>query len=449
MFFLDKLIDILPSKLQGFIQKFLDTSSNKKIVSYTLLTLLGSITSKILVLLSTMLVARILGKEAYGQLGIINSTILMFVAFAGFGMGATASKFIAENRDKNPEKAIDIYLISNGFTGVLGIILTTFLLFFAPTIAQNSLNAPELVNEIRVGSVIFLFSILNGAQLGSLAGFEDFKAIAISNVLKAFTQALFTVCGAKYFGLIGAVLGFGVSFLVAWIVNFIYVNRHLNKISISVTSRIEKLTLDKFSVLWKFSLPAAISSMIIPPAIWWAKTLLVRDNGFEAMANFEVAEQWRAQILFIPGVLATIILPVLANNKATDSKKDFINTIKTNLILNVVIATLLTILIFFTGNIILSGYGNEFTNTFPLYILALSAILISVSNIVNPIIMTYDKMWVGVLINLIWVFVFIIMAYFLIKYGYSENGLAIAILLSYCISLILYFLYIRYLLNKN
>jgi O-antigen/teichoic acid export membrane protein len=442
-----KLISILPIKLQRFIQKFLDTSSNKKIVTHAFWSLLGAVFSKILVLLSTMVVARTLGKEEYGQLGIINSTILMFVAFAGFGIGSTASKFIAENRDNNPERAIDIYLISNGFSGILGIILSTLILFFAPSIAQDSLNAPELVNEIRLGSVIFLFSILNGAQIGTLAGFEDFKAIAVSNVLKALTQVVFIIFGAKYFGLMGAVLGFGISFVVAWIVNFIYVKKHINKINISLISRIEKLTLDKFDVLWQFSLPAAVSSLIMPPAIWWAKTLLVRENGFEAMATFDVAEQWRAQILFIPGVLATIILPVLASNKATDSKKDFLNTIKTNLILNVSIATLLSIVIFFTGDIILAGYGNEFTNAFPLYILALSAILISVSNVVFPILMTYNKIWFGVLINMIWAICLILIAKIFIKIGYAEDGLALAIFISYFVSLFLQVFYVRYLIK--
>ena len=230
-------------------------------------------------------------------------------------------------------------------------------------------------------------------------------------------------------------------------VNFIYVKKHLHKLEISLISRIKKLTIYKFSVLWKFSLPAAVSSMIMPPVIWWAKTLLVRESGFGAMATFDVAEQWRSQILFVPGVLATIILPVLAKNKATDSKSDFLNTLKINLILNVAIVSILSILVLFAGDFILSGYGDEFNNAIPLYILAFSAILISFSNIVFPILMTYNKIWIGVIINIIWAFFLVITTKLFLGMGYAENGLAAAIFFSYCISLTMQVFYVRYLLK--
>ena len=58
--------------------------------------LAGSFISRGLGLLAAILVGRMLGKDDYGALGIIQNTIGMFGTLAGFGMGFTANKHVAE-----------------------------------------------------------------------------------------------------------------------------------------------------------------------------------------------------------------------------------------------------------------------------------------------------------------------------------------------------------------
>ena len=65
--------------------------------------LCGTVVSKALWLLASILVARMLGKETFGEFGIIRSTVEMFGVFAGFGLGLTATKYIAEFRRTDPE----------------------------------------------------------------------------------------------------------------------------------------------------------------------------------------------------------------------------------------------------------------------------------------------------------------------------------------------------------
>lgn len=55
--------------------------------------------------LSSIITARLLGKVGFGELGMIRSTIEMFVVYAGFGLGLTATKYVAELRDLNKERA--------------------------------------------------------------------------------------------------------------------------------------------------------------------------------------------------------------------------------------------------------------------------------------------------------------------------------------------------------
>ncbi|NOZ40854.1 MAG: oligosaccharide flippase family protein [Planctomycetes bacterium] len=65
----------------------------------------GAVISRGLMLVASILVARMLGKTVYGELGMIRSTVGMFGVFAGFGLGLTATKHVAEFRESDPERA--------------------------------------------------------------------------------------------------------------------------------------------------------------------------------------------------------------------------------------------------------------------------------------------------------------------------------------------------------
>ena len=67
--------------------------------------LLGTAIAQGLHLVSSLAVARLLGKVGFGELGMINSTVGMFGVFAGLGLGLTATKYIAELRLRDPERA--------------------------------------------------------------------------------------------------------------------------------------------------------------------------------------------------------------------------------------------------------------------------------------------------------------------------------------------------------
>ena len=53
----------------------------------------------------------------------------------------------------------------------------------APYLAKETLNAPHLEMELRLASLILLFTTLSGIQRGILVGFESFKTIAKINFI--------------------------------------------------------------------------------------------------------------------------------------------------------------------------------------------------------------------------------------------------------------------------
>lgn len=141
----------------------------------------GTVISRALMLLATILVARLLGKIEYGELGMIQSTVGMFGVFAGFGLGLTATKYVAELRESDPLRVGRILSLSTFVACFTGGLMALALLFFAPWLAEHTINAPHLVSQLRISAIVLFFSALNGAQTGALAGFEAFKDIAKIN----------------------------------------------------------------------------------------------------------------------------------------------------------------------------------------------------------------------------------------------------------------------------
>jgi len=129
--------------------------------------LVGTVLSRSLSVVSSILVARMLGKVGMGELGIVQSTVGILSAFAGLGMGLTATKFVAEYRTKDPQRAGAMLGLSAWATWVSGAVMMLAMLALAPWFAQHTLAAPHLTGLIRVGSVLLLLGSVNGAQTGA------------------------------------------------------------------------------------------------------------------------------------------------------------------------------------------------------------------------------------------------------------------------------------------
>src|SRR5580704_4970230 len=107
------LRDLTPPFFDGLWKKLESSPLGERLLRGTFWTLLGTIASRALGLAAAVFAARILGKMVYGELGILQSTVGMLGTFAGFGMGTTATKYVAELRSQDPVKTGGIIAISS------------------------------------------------------------------------------------------------------------------------------------------------------------------------------------------------------------------------------------------------------------------------------------------------------------------------------------------------
>ena len=94
-----------PDFLHPLLNRVEDSEIGYRLAKGVFWSMAGAVISRGLGIVSSVVVARTLGKVGFGELGIIHSTVMMFQLFAGFGLGLTATKYVAEYRGTDPQKA--------------------------------------------------------------------------------------------------------------------------------------------------------------------------------------------------------------------------------------------------------------------------------------------------------------------------------------------------------
>lgn len=410
--------------------------------------LIGSVIARGLGLVSSICVARMLGKAGFGELGIIQSTLGMFGTFAGFGLGTTATKYVAEYRIKDPLKAGRILMLSEVFALLSGSAVTLLLIIIAPWLATHTLAAPHIAGLLRIGAIFLLLTALNGAQDGTLSGFEAFKVIATRNLLAGIATFPIMVLGAYFWGVTGAVWALTIGVAINWILNNLAIRSECKKANVLYTIND---CCKELPIIWMFSLPVVISNILVGPVNWVCNSFLVNQpNGYPEMGIFNAANQWRAAILFIPGTLASIVLPMLSNLHGNGKTQSYKKVLNINLLLTGATASLIALIIIIFARVILRTYGKGFDNEpMTLIWLSFSAILSAVNSVIGQSIISMGRVWIGFLFNSIWALILIISSYVLLKNGLGAEGLALANFISYGIHTLVQGIYLTLLLRKQ
>lgn len=427
---------ILKRKIYFLIHK-LKLTQFEHLIMHSFWSVFGTLLSRGSMLISTIILARILDSVAYGQLGILRSTLNFFVVFAGFGLGNTTSRYIALNKQDNISEARRIFDISLIFNFILAIIISSGVFLFAKQISIWSFNDVTLYKQLRISSFLLFFATMNGVLAGSLAGFQDFKTIAKNTFYSTGIQSALSLIGAFFYGITGSLIGFGLGYIYLYILNKRAIDRcfGLEKRVISFNNY---LSANK-TFLWSFSLPAAFSSFLVTPVFWWAKTFMIRNTSFKEMAFFDAADQWRLIILFIPTALMQIVLPALT----ISSKENFKNTLNFNIKINLFFTVVLMTPLILLSPYILSLYGKEYVNTEMFIVLISSALFSSFCSVIGLALASKGKMWTGFVFNLFWAVYFILFTLYFIKKDLGATGLAYSILLSYLLHGLTQFIYFK------
>ena len=396
-----KLAAALPGFARGHWHKLKASPLGYRLAKGFGWSFVGAVLSRILTLCSSVIVARLIGKVGVGQVGMIQSTVGMFTAFAGLGMGLTATKYVAEFRTTNPGRARSIIRLSALVCWITGLIMTLVVAVMAPVLARKTLGAPELSTGLLLGSGLLLLGAVNGGQMGALAGFEAFKAIAKINLFSGLVSLPLTVAAVYFWDVPGAVCALVLNQGVACLLSHAALREEKKKLGNCPPL---PLTRADYKLLWHFSLPGMLCNLIFAPANWTCNAFLVnRAGGYGELGIFNAANGWLNAVTFLPGLLSQVVLPVLSQasgeGNAQRSRKILVIATKVNalFVLPVVLAGCLA------SPYIMRLYGPGFQSGWSTLVLVfMTAGIVCIQGPMGQLMIVSGRMWLTLACYTVW-----------------------------------------------
>lgn len=377
------------------------------------------------VFLAAIVLARILGKEGFGEFGMIQSTLLTLTSIAQVSTGLTATKYVAEFRDADKARAGRVLGLCSVLTLATGVVAMALLLISAPWMAAHVLAAPHLATSLSISAAFVLFSVMNGYQVGALAGLESYKSISIYGAMLGVVHLAVCALGAVIWGLHGALAGMAVSALLRWAVYGIVLRSETGKHSITLQRR---EGLKEREILYKFALPAALAGLTTMPAIWLGNAFLVRQpNGFAEMGIYSAAINLRTIVLFVPVLFNSVSVSLINSHKGQKDNNLYKLAFLLNLKVTLVTALSGAILMWSCGEWAIGLFGADFVGkniTVMMLLMSISVVFEAVGIAVYQLIQSHAKMWLSFFaIALPRDVLIVVTAYFLTQ-RYGSAGLA-------------------------
>ncbi len=408
------------------------SSDIRELVNNSLLSLIGSVISKGLLFIAWLMVAKILGKEGNGEVGIIRSTLNLFVIFVGSGISLTATKYIPEFLVENRRKVNRILSITIITSISLGIILSALLFFTAPFIAEEVLNAPNLSTTLKISSFLLLLSSISSMLSGCLQGFKGFKDLMIINCFYGLSLLIFLYFGATHHGLEGTFIGFTLSTLILVILGIIFLKRQMTRNDIHFTFKFKK----EYRILIKFTIPAIMTGLMVIPFKWLVDTILVNsENGFNNLGLYSAVLLFQSLLLMSANTLNAPLITLMAKGNISKS----IDKISLIIPWAIGIFACIPILFFsdFFGNLLGQEYVSDISFRPTIFIVMLTSTIMLYKQGLARIMIVNDLMWFSFISNLIWGVVLLSSFYFFsVK---NSETLSISYLIAYLVNTIIVF----------
>lgn len=389
---------------------------NSPLANDSIWAIFGNVLGKGLSLISAIWIARILGKDIYGEFGFVTTTMVSVAIFCTFGLGYTSTKYIAENKKKNPEILSFIVKISEVISIAFAVLGTLLVVIFSNFLSIKLFGQPQLSNLLRITAIYVLFNTVVRTQIGILAGFNAFKGLARINTVTGIISIVVNVILAYAYGLTGVLIGSIFVQVINYLLNKILIIKNLKPYKSNFY--IDKTLLKD---LLNFTFPVALQEAVYSVLNWLYGLLLVKYSTFGEVGLSSAAMYWNALILFIPGILRNVVLSHLS--EATNNNVKHNRILKIILAFNFGVTFFFSVAVFLFSDLIVSLYGSNFNGLKDvLNISVFTAIFVSMSNVYAQAYMSEGKNWLMLCFRFFRDSLVIAIGYYLLILNNGVNG---------------------------
>ena len=426
----------MTSSVEPIAEVFPERTLRSRFQAGLIWNLLGAIFNQGSTFVFNIIAANLLGREMFGEYGMVASTLTTLVFVAQLACGYTVTKYVAEYRLVDKEK-----------TGRIVGMLQITVLFAAGTVASglalgarwlaySVLKAPELRAGLTIGAAVVFLNVLIGFSMGVLAGFEAYKKLARSLILMGVFYLAVCTLATRAGGLNGAFAGLFLSALFGCILLGSAVRSECHEQHVPLRYGWFG---DLKRLLTKFAFPAAASGLTFLPALWFGSATLVRQrDGYVQMALFSASYTLMTAVLFIPNITNVVGWSLLNHHRAPRHAEQYRSTFRMNLMFVgcVVLAGAATLSV--VGTHLLNWFGKSFADGYSVLLIMLgAAIPQAVAQTALQHVQSAGYMWTSFFsVILPRDLLIVILAYLLIP-KYSAAGFAAAYAVAWTIALII------------
>jgi len=270
----------------------------------------GVATSTVIMAVGTIILARLLSPEEYGLYSVALIPSLMINLFRDWGVNSAMTKYVAHLRTAKKEEDIHEIIAAGLFFEILtGLALSLLSVFLADFIASTIFHRPESAPLISIISItIFSGSLLTAVQ-SSFVGFERMELNSLTLIcqatVKSMLSPLLVILG---FGVLGAVVGYTFSFLVAAIVSsailYFLIFRGLKRTKIN-RFKISKILRN----MLHYGVPLSIASILGGFLLQFYSFMMAFYCSDIMIGNFKAATNFAILLTFFTTPISTVLFP--------------------------------------------------------------------------------------------------------------------------------------------
>lgn len=427
---MSKIINIFSKKQPSAL------SLKRRVINALVYSIGGTAGVKALQLLCGILISRILGKEAYGQYSMINSTVSLFVIFAGAGVEATLTRYVAAKKDKKETVGKIIGTLSVCIT-IFAVIISVIVFLSSSQISVFACGGDILAPFFKITALTIFFTVVAAAFRSTLIGFEEFRRVAKVEIVLMLIYFPIALLLTKNWGIYGSIISLLFLHLMRAGVFLRQCTKECHENGICSTIRLDR---EIKNIIFTFTIPAFAASLFVVPVDWILNSMLIKSFGFAELAVYSVAKQWKTMITYIPSQMNQL-RPIYADLYSKGEHKKLNGLLKKATLGSVLIVLPFVILCSIFGKNILSLYGDEYVSGYlPFLIIIVTMVPYSMQMQIGSYLQAAGEMWQGLGLNIVWAIVSIISARLLI--GMGLIGFAISYSLSYSLHCILSYMLI-------
>lgn len=380
------------------------TSVEARLARATSWAVIGNGVQQAFAMLAAIGTARVLGNVGFGQFGAVRSTTLVFGFLAGGGLGLASTRYVANLRTTDPERAGRVITVLLGLAWITTFLAALLCITFARPIAVHVMKSGELGLPLIVSALALIFSTVGGVQIGVLAGCENFRSLALVLVIEGFCTGLLTVIGAWLGGVTAAVAGYVSGSVLAFILRTWQMNATCRRANIPRVPFRESRWRTELPMVRSFVLPAMLLTVGTQPAEWVARMLLARGaDGMAQLGVFMAAFSWASVVQFLPNQIAGTAMPILTNVLASGDKRTFRRILITTSMAVFGVAAAIALPLALLSKWIMSLYGPSFrSGAEVLTVIVFAYSFGAVSSVLRMSSLSAGRAWLQFGLSLVW-----------------------------------------------